>query len=171
MNNNIMNYGMNPMMNQQNGIMINDRDLFVISNINRNLAFSNLINNNAAQFWMLRAQQMNRQMQMMLNMFQAGAPAAGVPAIAPAADVPAIDTAAGVPAIATAAGALAIAPAAGAPVVAPGAVIHIVPVRRRGAHNLAASQRIYDRRPQLDRIEVRDLTSSQQIRRNINNNA
>ena len=198
MNNNIMNYGMNPMMNQQNGIMINDRDLFFISNINRNLAFSNLINNNAAQFWMLRAQQMNRQMQMMLNMFQAGAPAAGVPAIAPAAgapaiapaagapaiapaagvpaiapaaDVPAIDTAAGVPAIATAAGALAIAPAAGAPVVAPGAVIHIVPVRRRGAHNLAASQRIYDRRPQLDRIEVRDLTSSQQIRRNINNNA
>lgn len=129
MDSNIMNYGMNPMMNQQNGIMINDRDLFVISNINRNLAFRNLINNNSAQFWMLRAQQMNWQIQMMLNMFQTGAPA--------------------------------IAPAAGVPVVAPGAVIYIVPVRRRVAHNrLAASQRIQGRRPQLGRMSARRLPVS-----------
>ena len=73
--------------------------------------------NTQMQMQMTYMQMQQMWMQMMLNMFQAGAPA-----------------------IAPAAGAPAIAPAAGAPVVAPGVVIHIVPVRRRVAHNLAASQ-------------------------------
>lgn len=148
-----MNYGMNPMMNQmnpimypiialnqnfnqQNEFMISDMNLFGVFDIARGLASRNVVNSNIAQFWMLRTQQMNwqiqmmymrmTQMQMMLNIFQASAPA-----IAPAAGV----SAGGIPSV-----------------VAPHAehVIHIAPVYHRSANNLAASQRIQFNRPRLD---------------------
>ena len=77
-----MNYGMNPMMNQmnpimypiialnqnfnqQNEFMISDMNLFGVFDIARGLASRNVVNSNIAQFWMLRTQQMNWQIQMM----------------------------------------------------------------------------------------------------------